>query len=190
LPDWDLESCITPKCQIANADLSAIIENIIECVHMLFHTRNESSMEVKALKWEYRRKLAIRHRLSSIAPGDARSESLRITLLVWSVLVLNLGSNYGIRRTVKVTAPRLKDALMKVRANYLSWNDHIDILVWILTVGAMAVEGETDQEWFIQQLEILVSYAEFKSEAQFCNGLSSGTIAVRAQGAIHELKED
>ena len=63
----------------------------------------------------FRRKLAIRHRLSSMMVKGAHSETLRITILTWSVLVLNLGSNYGLHRTVKITAPRLKDALVKAR---------------------------------------------------------------------------
>ena len=114
----------------------------------------------------FRRKLAIRHRLSSMTVKDARSETLRIALLIWSVLVLNLGSDYGLRRTVKITAPRLKDAV-KARTDYLSWNGHTDILAWILTVGAMALDGEAEQDWFIQQHWILISYAGIKSEAEF-----------------------
>lgn len=106
------------KCQIVNAHLYAIIEDIIECIPILFHTWEDSSMETKVLKWEYRRKLAIRHRLSSFTTEDARADSLRIAWLVWSVLVLNLGSDYGVRRTVKVTAPRLKDALTKARTDF------------------------------------------------------------------------
>jgi hypothetical protein len=46
----------------------------------------------------FRRKLAIRHRLSSMMVKHARSEALRITLLIWLVLVLNLGLDYGLRR--------------------------------------------------------------------------------------------
>lgn len=112
------------------------------------------------------RKLAIRHRLSSMTVKDARSEILRIALLIWSVLVLNLGSDYGLRRTVKITALRLKDALVKERADYSSWNGHTDILAWILTVGATALDGEAEQDWFIQQHQILIGYAGIKSEAE------------------------
>lgn len=165
------------KCQIVNVELYAIVQDIIECIHMLFHSWNDSSMEVKALKWEYRRKLAIRHRLSCLNPGDARSESLRIALLVWSVLVLNLGSDYGLRRTVKVTAPRLRDALMKARVDFLPWNEHSGILAWILTVGAMALEGEAGQDWFIEHLGILLSYAGIRSEAEFV-GVLEGSLYV------------
>lgn len=74
-------------------------------------------MEAEALKWEFRRKLAIRYRLSPMTVKNARSKTLCIALLIWSVLVLNLGSNYSLRRTVKITAPRLKDALVKAGAD-------------------------------------------------------------------------
>jgi hypothetical protein len=53
----------------------------------------------------FRRKLAIRHRLSSMTAKDTRSETLRIALLIWLVLVLNVGSDYGLRCTAKITAP-------------------------------------------------------------------------------------
>jgi hypothetical protein len=124
-------------------------------------------MEFEALKWEFRRKVVIRHRLSSITQGDARSEALRIALLLWQMLVLNLGSDYDCWRSTKVIAPRLRNALVKARADHLSWNNHTDILAWILTVGAMALEGEADQDWFIQQVEILIGYEGIKSEAEF-----------------------
>jgi hypothetical protein len=32
----------------------------------------------------------------------------------------------------------------------------------------MALEGKTDQDWFIQQLERLVSCARIKSESELC----------------------
>jgi hypothetical protein len=70
---------------------------------------------------------------------------------------------------------------MKARADYLSWNDHTDILAWILTVGAMALEGETGQDWFIQQLEILLSYAGIKSEAEFCSILKQSLYVHKVQ---------
>jgi hypothetical protein len=38
------------KRQIVNTDLYQIVENIIECVHMLFQTWDDSSIEVEALK--------------------------------------------------------------------------------------------------------------------------------------------
>jgi hypothetical protein len=69
--------------------------------------------------------------------------------------------------TVKITAPRLKDALVKARADYLSWNGHTDILAWILTVSVMALGGEAEQDWFIQQHQILIGYTGIKSEAEF-----------------------
>jgi hypothetical protein len=83
-----------------------------------------------------------------------------------AVLVLNLGSDYGLRRAV-ITAPRLKDALVKARADYLSWNGHTGILGWILTVSAIALDGEAEQDWFILQHQILLGYAGIKSEAEF-----------------------
>lgn len=39
------------KCQIINTDLYTIIEDIVESVHMLFHTWEDLNGEGEALKW-------------------------------------------------------------------------------------------------------------------------------------------
>lgn len=154
-----------PQCAVVTAVLSEIIEETVECAKVMFSVWDEST-DPRALRFGFRLNMAIRHRLSSFHELDIRAEALRIALLVWAVMVLNLGSNYAFRRTIKVATPRLKDTILKARAEYLSWNGHAKILMWMLVVGAMALEGEPEQYWFIQQLVSLMTYTHVENTTE------------------------
>jgi hypothetical protein len=67
---------------------------------------------------------------------------------------------------------------VKARADYIPRNSHTDVLAWILTVGAMTLYGEAEQDWFIQQHQILIGYAGIKSEVEFLRVLE-GSLHVR-----------
>ncbi len=152
----------SPECAVVTPSLHVIVEDISECAKVMYSVWDEA-MDPRALKWGLRQNMALRHRLSSFHEPDARADAFRVALLVWAVMVLNLGSNYAFRRTIKVATPRLKVILEKASADYLPWTNHSDILIWMLVTGAMALEGEPEQYWFIQQITTLMAYAGMKN---------------------------
>ena len=49
--------------------------------------------------------------------------------------------------------------LEQASAELLPWTDHTEVLIWMLVTGAMALEGETEQYWFIQQITTAMAHA-------------------------------
>ena len=146
------------RCSVVNETLQSHVKDMVECAKLFY--ADKISSDANVVGWSTRRRLAIRHRLCSYSEEDPRSEALRIALLIWAVDVLTLGSQYGALRTIRVVAPRLRCTLERAREEYSSWTGHTEVLLWILTVGAMALDGGKDQVWFIEQIVTLTSYAK------------------------------
>lgn len=94
--------------------------------------------------------LSIRNRLLASPISDYKSETLRIALVVWTLLPP--GDMRQIR-TAQTVARRLGDILQQHQSP--SWTNHEDLRFWCLLVGFFAARTDRPmQAWFVSQVHL------------------------------------
>lgn len=120
-----------------------------------------------ALHWIYHRVLVIRHQLLEVKFDDARTESIRIAILLW---ILQCFTRAGRIRSTKIIAPQLRKSLQETTES--TWKGHNEVRLWILMVGATSARtGSGDHAWFLQQILRSMALASTSDELAVKNGL-------------------
>lgn len=122
--------------------------------------KTDESQHSQGLHWVYTRSLTIRHRLLHIELEDARSDAVRVAMVMWMFMCFTIT---GRRRTVKVVAPLLRDALLQIPDE--EWHDHEEVHLWVLTIGALAATLATEEHtWFVNQISLSSALREVATE--------------------------
>lgn len=134
--------------------LRALIEELVES-HTVKNRISTSSMSaVRATQvthWVTLRNMAIRNKLLRLRTVDAKNHVLRIAIIMWSLLTMNVT---GRAKTVKLMAPRLKDSLSG--SSLSDWEGDEDIRLWIVLIGLYCASEENKTlGWFRSEFEKL-----------------------------------
>lgn len=106
---------------------------------------------VGCLHWVHIRTLAIRLRLLAMELDDARSDAVRIAVVLWIFLSFTVA---GRKRSAKVVAPLLRQALLGISEE--EWHGHEEVHQWVLTIGALsATLGSDEHTWFVGEINAL-----------------------------------
>jgi hypothetical protein len=96
-------------------------------------------------------------------PTDPRTEALRLRLILFTAQGC---LPTGPRGPSGGLVPRLRKGLSKI--DNLHWHEHPDLLIWILTNGAMSAEGCRDYGWFVESLNRWIVVRKTASETDLC----------------------
>jgi hypothetical protein len=81
------------------------------------------------------------HALLSLPPRTGNSECYRLAALIYSLLV-----TYPLPY---IAAP-FKALVSQLKVELASWDDSDDMLIWVLTMGAIGAIGLKEREWFVE----------------------------------------
>lgn len=130
--------------------LRILIGQLIESYNIRTRLQTSSMAASRAMEvthWITTRNMDIRHRLLAMTTNDSRVHALRVALIMWTLLSMNVT---GRTKTVKVMAPTLRFILAEIPTT--DWIDAEDICLWILLVGfACAIEGSEVSAWYAEQ---------------------------------------
>ena len=146
------EALISPVPNFKNQglvdhDMLEVIKDMIEWAEIKQYSFEDPAATTTQLrKWLKFRNLALRCRLMSNTHPAVRVQALSFALVMWLV---NATAVPGCKRTLQIGSSHLKHILEQTGD---SWNRHPEILIWILTIGAMFAEGTEEQQWFLAQL--------------------------------------
>src|SRR5262249_50696702 len=133
------DNCIVPL------DLRILIEQVRESYSIKSRLRTASMSAVRAMQvthWITTRNMAIRNRMLALVPSNSRTNALRVALIMWTLLAMNLT---GRTKTVKVMAPMLRSILVGTPSD---WACNRDLRMWVLIVGyGCSAEGGTEAAW-------------------------------------------
>jgi hypothetical protein len=126
------------------------ILELIECVFVVRTQLERPYLPPKALHSVRIRNLALLYRLLAMTTPDPRTSALRVTLIMWIVLVLFVSE----QNVVQIIAPKLQRMIASVKKS--KWHGHEAVLMWMLTIGAMsAVNDSAVQLWFVEEIASL-----------------------------------
>jgi len=135
---------------ILPSELSKLIEQVRETYSIRTRLRTSSmaaSRVMEVTHWITTRNMAIRHRLLAFKTHDSRVHAVRVAMIMWTLLSMNVT---GRTKTVKHMAVTLR--LILAQISDLNWIDGLDIYLWILLVGfACAAEGSEVSVWYAEQ---------------------------------------
>jgi hypothetical protein len=130
--------------------LRVLIGELLESYNVKTQLRTSSmsaSRELQVTHWITTRNMAIRHRLLAMATNDSRVHALRVAIIMWTLLSMNVT---GRTKTVKIMAPTLQLILAEIPV--IGWIDTEDIYLWIILVGfACANEDSEVSAWYAEQ---------------------------------------
>lgn len=130
--------------------LRVLIEQVLDSYSVKNRLRPFSMSASRALQvthWVTKRNMAIRHRLLALTTNDPRVHALRVAIIMWTLLTMNIT---GRTKTVKIMAPMLRSILGEVSQS--DWIGNNLVLLWILVVGfSCTIEGSEDLAWFAKQ---------------------------------------
>lgn len=140
---------------IITANLRWVILDLAVALSVLKTLRSslppQETKPTEGLHWIYMRTLAVRNRLLHMDLQDARSDAVRIALLLWIFMCFTVA---GRRRSIKVVAPFLKQTLEVVPEE--QWEEHEEVRLWVLSIGALsAAVGSEVHEWFKSRIIVL-----------------------------------
>ncbi|KEF51765.1 uncharacterized protein A1O9_12102 [Exophiala aquamarina CBS 119918] len=131
-------------------ELGTLIGQVCETYSIRSQLRTSSmvaSRVMQATHWITTRNMAIRHRLLALKTDDSRVHALRVAIIMWTLLSMNVT---GRTKTVKHMALTLRLILAEI--SDLDWIDSEDIGLWILLVGfACSAEGSEVSVWYAEQ---------------------------------------
>jgi hypothetical protein len=131
-------------------NLSVLIEQVLEAHSIKVRLQTSlmpASRVMEITHWISKRNMAIRHRLLALTTNDLTVHALRVSIIMWTLLTMNVT---GRTKTVKVMAPTLRSILAGIPPS--DWASNEDINLWILVVGfSCAVDGSEDSTWYVKQ---------------------------------------
>lgn len=132
--------------------LRVVIGQLLESydVKSRLQTTNMPARRVMQIThWITKRNMAIRHRLLQFNTVDPKVHALRVSIIMWTLLAMNVT---GRTKTVKVMAPTLRRILTDIPAT--EWKPNSDICSWICLVGfSCAAENSEESRWYAEQLQ-------------------------------------
>jgi hypothetical protein len=101
--------------------------------------------------WVTKRNMAIRNRLLAIEACNAPVHALRVALIMWTLLAMNIT---GRVKTVKTMASRLECILRRIAPD--NWKGNAHVRLWILLTGySCAEENSEEWQWFVEEIRWL-----------------------------------
>lgn len=127
--------------------LRALVEELLES-HTVKSRISTSSMSstraTQVTHWVTLRNMAIRNKLLKLRIVEAKNHVLRIAIIMWSLLTMNVT---GRAKTVRLMAPELRNSLCEISP--FDWNGNEDVRFWIILVGLYCASEESDTSiWF------------------------------------------
>lgn len=143
-------SFVDRDINIIPSELGKLIEQVRETYSIKTGLRTSSMVASRVMQvthWITTRNMAIRHSLLALKTHDSRVHALRVAIIMWTLLSMNVT---GRTKTVKLMALTLRLILAEI--SDLHWIDNEDICFWILLVGfACAAEGSEVSVWYAEQ---------------------------------------
>lgn len=146
-------SSLSATENVVSIEISELAEQLIES-YSIKNRINTAAIAVERVleitHWVTTRNMAIRNRLLSLALPTPAPQALRMAIIMWSLLVMNVT---GRTKTVKTMAPRLVSTLRSTQAT--DWTGAPHIHLWILILGHhCAAEGSASSEWLALQCRL------------------------------------
>lgn len=114
----------------------------IKCSFQMEQVSPQRAMQVS--HWITLRNMAIRHKLLAYQTRDARLHALRVALIMWTLLAMNVT---GRTKTVKLMAVSLQRLVSSISPS--SWDSGEDIKFWMLLLGLQCVVMSSEAaSWF------------------------------------------
>ena len=158
-------------------NLIAIVQDIVSCIQVACDAESPSKHGRRDSQWLFRRHQALIWRLLSFGPKTGIQQCVRLALLVW---LLNITMYFGAQRSTQYTLPPLRVALLQSQDEMKS--SMISLLFWVTTVGALASEGTTEEDWFISETARVAFLSEMKTDDEYQRLLRTFFFRSREQG--------
>ncbi len=144
---------------LVNLDMQHIVKDMIEYTEIRQSTLDQKLIEPTVRRWLRLRSLTLRFRLMSLeAVPLSQIHALRVTLVMWLILLMVYIDNSELKRNVQIASLHLKEVLLQVKDS--AWSKRPNFLAWILSVGAMSTEDTDQEDWFLGELATSL-YASF-----------------------------
>ena len=188
---WETIKTITPLRHLGQAVLEdatlppllrTMIHDVIQCVKVAQYVWTHPQSPKGDLEWVFLRYLAILYRLLTFDTISWHTEAFRIALVMWLMIVM---TSLGIRRSIKMIVPRLKQALLASESEVeeQSWDERPGLVLWILTAGSFASVGSDDEPWFVSGLAGVAGRLGLRNKAQLRDFLGHYFFLDSAQSA-------
>lgn len=133
-------------------DLKELIAQIIETYQVKNRLQTSTISSTRAVQtgqWITRRNMALRARLLSLTLEDDRLHALRVVLIMWTLLSMNIT---GRLKTVKIMAVKLRIVLLRISPQ--QWTSLESARLWILLMGyTCSPEGSELSHWYFEQIQ-------------------------------------
>jgi hypothetical protein len=144
--------------------LPAIIKETADCTQLaLSMCRTDEQIPHIVWRWYQLQTLTPVRQLLGKRPTDPRTEALRLRLILFTAQGCLPTGPRGLSGGL---VPRLRKGLSKI--DNLHWHEHPDLLIWILTNGAMSAEGCRDYGWFVECLNRWIVVRKTALETDLC----------------------
>jgi len=155
--DQDLDTIASalrysPTNDFVPAQMKRIIEDVAECVWVLHRAQSAPpEVAIPATRWLTVRSAVMRHRLLQLEFAEEPGlEAFRVALLMWILTTMTL---LGLKRLGRLIAPQLRAISQQACSPTRHWKGRVDIMIWVLMVGAMcAAPGSADEKWFVHNM--------------------------------------
>ena len=135
---------------VVPTELKSSIQQIVESYSIKAGLRTETMSLSRAMEtthWITKRNMAIRNRLLAFTTTNTAFHALRIALIMWTLLTMNLT---GRTKTVKIMARTLRSVMR--HTTEADWNGADDIRLWIFLVGYTSAKADSGaSNWFFAQ---------------------------------------
>ena len=171
---WEMIKMVTPLRDLGQAvlgdatlppTLRTIVHEVVQCAQVAQFVWTHPESRKSDLEWIFLRYLAILHRLLTLKCVSWQPEAFRIALIMWLMIVM---TSLGIRRSIKLIVPRLKQALLasEAEADEQPWSERSGLLLWVLAVGSFASVESSDEPWFVSRFAGVADRFGLRDEAQ------------------------
>ena len=132
--------------EVLTHEIRTIVADLVACLQIAHSICNLPTTDVVDERWLFLRHQALIYRLLSTPTTTMVQECVRLALLVW---ILKVTKYFGAQRCSRSLLPHLRATLLKVEGWVVFAN--VELLFWIVCVGAVAADGTADRDWFVRQ---------------------------------------
>lgn len=134
------------------APLPQVVGYVLESYRINCQLNVEAMTRERAFEtthWVMKRNMAVRSRILAIKTTDDRVFALRMALIMWTLLAMNIT---GRVKTVKMMVVRLRETLERLSSS--AWETYEDVHLWILLIGYCCARDESfELAWYADQVE-------------------------------------
>lgn len=134
-------------------------------------------LECRLLDW-------IRHNQAAATPLE---DAICVSLLIFAVRVTEAVQNRGHAHVLHRAASKRLEKALSATSRY-EWTHCQDLLLWILTVGAISAEGSPEHGWFVYQASLACQEFGIHSSDDLLYRLHlCGWVSYKLDDAVHGL---